>query len=82
MKILLSGVETNNKGAELMLYAILQEIERKYPDAEVFIPKDRVSQDLDYVKTPLNFKFCNYRLIDRGFSIFHVNGILRRLKLP
>ena len=33
MKIVLWGVETNNKGAELMLYAILQEIERKFPDA-------------------------------------------------
>ena len=38
MRIVLNGVETNNKGAELMLYAILQEIERKFPDAEVFMP--------------------------------------------
>ena len=28
MKIVLSGIETNNKGAELMLYAILQEIDK------------------------------------------------------
>lgn len=82
MKILLSGVETNNKGAELMLYAILQEIERKYPDAAVFIPKDRVRQGLDYVKTSLNFQFCDYRFIDRLIRKFHVNGILRRLHLP
>ena len=82
MKILLSGVETNNKGAELMLYAILQEIERKYPDAEVFIPKERVSQGLDYVKTSLKFQLRDYRLIDKIIGKFHVNGILRRLHLP
>ncbi len=82
MKILLSGVETNNKGAELMLYAILQEIERKYPDAEVFIPKDRVSQGLDYIKTSLKLNVCQQRFLDRIISKLHVNGILRRLKLP
>ena len=79
MKIVLSGVETNNKGAELMLYAILQEIERKWPDAEMYISRLHVLQGLDYVETPLimhNFPFES--LIGR----FHINGILRRLKLP
>lgn len=42
MRIVLSGVETHNKGAELMLYAILQEIERRFPDAEVFINKSAI----------------------------------------
>ena len=56
MKIVLSGVETNNKGAELMLYAILQEIERKYPKAEVYIPVFAVKQGLDYIHTNLIIK--------------------------
>lgn len=79
MKIVLYGVETNNKGAELMLYAILQEIERKYPKAEVFISPKSVRQGLDYVKTPLNLKFW-------PFSNFvkktHLLRVFQRLHLP
>lgn len=56
MKIVLSGVETNNKGAELMLYAILQEIERKYPEAKVYIPFYRIRQGLKYVNTPIKLR--------------------------
>ena len=56
MKIVLSGVETNNKGAELMLYAILQEVERRFPDAEVYLPYYRIKQGTKYVHTNLKFK--------------------------
>lgn len=56
MKILLSGVETNNKGAELMLYAILQEIERKFSDAVVYLSPDRIKQGVGYVKTNVDFR--------------------------
>ncbi len=56
MKILLSGVETNNKGAELMLYAILQEIERKFPEAKVYLSPNRMKQGVGYIKTNVNFK--------------------------
>ena len=82
MKILLSGVETNNKGAELMLYAILQEIERRHPDAEVFIPAANIRQGADYVKTSLKLSICHQRFADRVIGKLHINGILRRLHLP
>ena len=78
MKIVLSGVETNNKGAELMLYAILQEIERVHPQATVYIPHYAISQGLSYVKTSVDLRFKpNYWL-----SKLHICGILRRLHLP
>lgn len=79
MKIVLSGVETNNKGAELMLYAILQEIERKYPKAEVYLDADTIPQGLDYVHTNVNL-----RLWPLGGFVrkFHLNGILSLLHLP
>ena len=79
MKIVLSGVETNNKGAELMLYAILQEIERKWPEAEVYISRSMVLQGLDYVKTSLKLHFFPIEwLVEKT----HINGFLRRMKLP
>ena len=82
MKILLSGVETFNKGAELMLYAILQEIGRRFPDATVLLPGSRIFQGHSYVDTPLDFKdLPNEKAI--GFlNKFKLPGILRRLHLP
>ena len=56
MRYELSGVETNNKGAELMLYAILQEIERRDKDAVVYMPPGAVKQGLDYVKTKVDIR--------------------------
>lgn len=81
MKIVLSGIETNNKGAELMLYAILQEIERKYPGAEVFVPIFAVKQGLDYLQTKVNVKDKPYANLKKFFLKFHVAGILRRLHI-
>lgn len=77
MKIVLSGVETQNKGAELMLYAILQEIERKWPDAVVYIPNTYFKQGLGYVNTSLKVKFWPY---DRVLRL--LRGVLGRLHLP
>lgn len=82
MKILLFGVGTTNKGAELMMYSILREIERNHPDSEVFIPADKISQGLDYVKTPLKLNTCRVRFVDKIIKIFHINSILRQLHLP
>ncbi len=82
MKIVLSGIETNNKGAELMLYAILQEIERKHPDAEVYVPIFAIKQGLNYVKTPVNLKEKPYASLKRAAVKLHIPGVLRRVHLP
>ena len=82
MKIVLSGIETNNKGAELMLYAILQEIERTFPGAEVFVPLYSVRQGLDYLITNVDLKDKPYAAFKRKCNSLHVTGILRRLHLP
>lgn len=78
MKIVLSGVETNNKGAELMLYAILQEIERRYPDAKVFLPYSRMKQGVGYVKTNLDFKPTPH---SEFVYKKHLHGLFRRIHL-
>lgn len=79
MKIVLTGVETNNKGAELMLYAILQQIERKYPKAEVYIEPEMNRQGLDYVHTKVKLRYWPF---ENFVNKTHLNGIFRRLHLP
>ncbi|MBP3253723.1 MAG: polysaccharide pyruvyl transferase family protein [Bacteroidales bacterium] len=82
MKIVLSGVETNNKGAELMLYAILQEVERKCPDAVVYVEPNSVKQGLSYLKTKQKLKEKPIGKVVKICSKFHVYGIAYRLKIP
>ncbi len=36
MRIQIDGTNSLNKGAELMLNAVMEQIEKKYPNAEVF----------------------------------------------
>lgn len=79
MKIVLSGVETNNKGAELMLYAILQEIERMHPEATVYLNRSSVRQGLNYIKSPVNIKFVIPTRINQFFTKLHIKGLLYRL---
>ncbi len=82
MKIVLSGIETNNKGAELMLYAILHEIENKYPEAEIYVPIFAIKQGLSYIQTSLNIKEKPFANIIRIAQKVHLFGILRRLHIP
>lgn len=79
MKIVLSGVETNNKGAELMLYAILQEIEKRNPQAIVYIPRERIKQGLGYVNTRLDFRLIPFEDLEKRL---HMNAIYRRFHIP
>lgn len=79
MKIVLSGVETNNKGAELMLYAILQEIERKWPEAEVYMSRKQVFCGLDNISTNLKIKFFPCEQIENKL---HFSGFYRAMHIP
>lgn len=81
MRIVLSGIETNNKGAELMLYAILQEIERRFPQAEVYVPLFAIKQGLEYLHTNVNVKDKPFAKFKRCMAKLHVSGFLRRLHL-
>lgn len=79
MKIILNGVETNNKGAELMLYAILQEIERKHPEAVVYFPAANIRQGKRYVQTSLSIKYLPFSwFVNR----LHLGRLFRILHLP
>ncbi len=79
MKIVLSGVETNNKGAELMLYAILQEIEIIFPDAIVYIAPNRIYQGIDYIKTKLDLRYLPIGKLEQKL---HLSYIFGRLHIP
>lgn len=79
MKILLAGVETQNKGAELMLYAILQEIERKHPNAIVYLSSYRIPQGVKYISTKVDFRLLPFERIEQKLKLA---GIFRLLHLP
>ncbi|SHM04363.1 Polysaccharide pyruvyl transferase [Xylanibacter ruminicola] len=79
MKILLTGVETQNKGAELMLYAILQAIERKHPNAIIYLPSYRIPQGVNYISTKIDFRLLPFDRIEQKLKLA---GIFRLLHLP
>lgn len=81
MRYFLTGVETNNKGAELMLYAILQEIERKDPNGVVYIEKKNIKQGRKYIRTNIRLIVLE-RFSEKIVNAFRINGILRRLHIP
>lgn len=81
MRYILTGVETNNKGAELMLYAILQQIESKDPQAEVFMRMQAVKQGFEYIKTSVKLKDKPYKNLVRIANRFHIPSIFYRLGL-
>lgn len=79
MKVLLSGVETNNKGAELMLYAILQELERKHPDAEVFVTPEMVREGTEHLKTAIKVNIVTMPWAARVCALLKITGALNRM---
>lgn len=81
MKIVLSGIETVNKGAELMLYAILQEVERVSPDAKVFLPHYVGAKGAASLKTSLDVSLKpGHKVITLARKV-HLTGLLRKLHM-
>jgi colanic acid/amylovoran biosynthesis protein len=79
MNILIDGINTKNKGAELMLYGVLQEIERHHPDAHVFFPLNRIPEGVSYLKTKLK---CSTHQPSPAAMLFRKlkgEAVLRRL---
>ena len=79
MIYILSGVETINKGAELMLYAILQEIEKRDPDAIVYLPTARMPGGLSSVKTPLDIRELPHHSLTSALAKMRITGALNRI---
>lgn len=78
MNIVVAGVEGVNKGAELMLYAILQELERRFPDAVVYLPITQFPNGLSCIRTKLKLRQSPNKFV-RFMGKFHITGVLYRL---
>lgn len=75
MKLQIDGTNTLNKGAELMLYAALEQIEPRYPQADIYY--NAFGAGYKDVKTSLNLK--GFLRLRYGF---YPGIILSKLKLP
>lgn len=76
MNIVILGTSSLNKGAELMLYAILQEIEKRFPNAVVFLQDDRYKEGLNYINTSLTL-----RTIPQNLNRIRLELLANKLRL-
>lgn len=80
-KIVINGVDHLNKGAELMLYAILDELEKSHPDCICYLPYSMSEYGLDKIKTSICLKRKpGAWLIDLSKKL-HLRGFLRKLDI-
>lgn len=75
MKIQIDGVGTQNKGAELMLYSIIEQIEKQHPSATVYfnsitIGHSKIDTTINLIK-PFRLQYT-----------FYLRALLSKLKLP
>lgn len=82
MRIRIDGTNTVNKGAELMLYAILDKIIQY--DSKAIVEYNMSFND-NYIDSSNIITDLDFRILNKNKKIlnkFRVPGILRRLKLP
>ncbi len=77
MKIQIDGTNTLNKGAELMFYAVLEQVENRYPEAIINYNTNYAGESRLNISTSL--KIEKRRALHLGK---YPAAILRRLKLP
>jgi polysaccharide pyruvyl transferase WcaK-like protein len=82
MKIQLDGTNIKNKGAELMLYAVLEEVERYNPNAYVFWNDDTYMGNPCEIHTNVKFDKSSGQKWALKLKPFKISSILRRLHLP
>ncbi len=75
MRIQIDGTNTQNKGAELMAYTIIEQIEKKYPNSSIL---------LNLYGKDFNYGECKPKLIQpsRLRHFRYPRAILYRLRLP
>ena len=83
MNIQIDGAATMNKGGELMLYSVLEQIEKRYPNANVYWNAKLGAKSDKYIDTSLNFH--KRWLMEKFGGVFlrlRLVSIFRKLKLP
>jgi len=81
MKIQIDGTNSQNKGAELMLVAILQEIEKSYPKSKVYY-NSLSDANIDYVPVKTSLELSTRKLIF-GYKLnYYIVAVLNKLNLP
>lgn len=82
MIFVLSGMSLKNKGAELMLYAILQEIAKKHPNSIVYLPMEMTETKIALHVDNLDIRLKPFNIAINFIRRHHLNGVLRKLHLP